>query len=284
MGMRCFAPLLLLPCLAFAEDKKPTLEEKIADSKPLELEVVAVKKGDAVLQVTPILMEKPFVTDWFADGPRSLRVDGDKLQAWFKQRGDKDSIQAFVLPKAGGKLAYDSKFGDKGIAKYDREHRPKSDWKPKEDYGDWGDSIKSRPLGDLVGKPHKSEEKEKGQLLKIEDAQGKAVAELGFVDKDNKLCWLHNFCRYKDIVFLVDGNCRKIGVWTIEGKQLFNIECRELGLDYPWVQSIDVTEKGELYLGFTQKRKKADGKGNSEIQEAAFLKITGLDSIKTAPQ
>ncbi len=278
--MRIFTCLLLFAGFAFAEDKKPTLEEKIAETKALELEVKVIKKGEAVLQVMPILMDKPFLSDWFADGPRSLRVDGDKLQAWFKARGGKDSIHAFKLPKEGGKLTYDTGFGEKGIAKYDREHRPKSDWKPKEDYGDWGDSIISRPLGELVGKPEKSEEKEKGQLLKIEDADGKPVAELGFVDKDNKLCWLHNFCRYKNIVFLVDGNCRKIGVWTMDGGHLFNIECRELGLDYPWVQSIDITEKGELYLGFTQKRKKADGKGGSSIQEAAFLKITGLDTIK----
>ena len=273
--MRSLCCFFVLSVFAFA-DEKPTLEEKIKDSSPLKLEEQVVKKGDAILQVTPVMMDKPFLTDWFADGPRSLKVEGDKVQAWFKVRKGGDSVHAFNLVK--GKLVYDTTFCDKGIAPYDRK---KGDWKPRENFGDWGDDVISRPLGDLVGKKDSSKEREKGHLLIVEDAKGKKLTELGYVDKDDTICWLHNYCRYKDIVFLVDGNCRRIGVWTIEGKHLFNIKCGELGLDYPWVQAIDITDKGELYLGFTQKRKDAEGK-KSDIQEAAFLKITGLDTIKSA--
>ena len=270
----CLPALLALTGLVLA-DEKPTLEEKIKDSSSLKLEAQVVKKGDAIRQVTPVMMDKPFLTDWFADGPRSVKIEGDKVQAWFKARKGGDSVHAFKLEK--GKLVYDTTFGEKGIAPFDRK---KGDWKPRENFGDWGDDVITRPLGELVGKKDTSQEEDKGHLLIVEDANGKKLTELGCVDKDDTICWLHNYCRYKDIVFLVDGNCRKIGVWTIKGKHLFNIECRELGLDYPWVQAIDITDKGELYLGFTQKRPKADGKGKSGIQEAAFLKITGLDSIK----
>ena len=221
------------------------------------------------------MMDKPFLTDWFADGPRSIKVEGDKLQAWFKARKGGDTVHAFKLTK--GKVAYDATFGDKGIAPFDRK---KANWKPREDFGDWGDSIVSRPVGKYIGKPDSSEEKEKGQQLKLEDDKGKEVMKLGFVDKDNDICFLHNFCAWKNIVVIVDGNCRKLCFWNLKGKHLFNIECRELGLDYPWVQAIDITEDGTMYLGFTQKRKDAKGGRNSDIQEAAFLKITGLDTIK----
>ncbi len=274
--------LFALSALVLAEDKaKPTFEEKLKDSTPLKLEAQVVKKGDVVLQVTPLLMKEPFVADWFADGPRSLKVEGDKLQVLFKNRGGKYSVQSFKLPAKDGKIEHDTSFGDKGIAEYDRK---KSDWKPREDFGDWGDDIKKRPLGKYIGRIDKEEEKEKGHQLIVEDAEGKEVAKLGFVDKSNKVCWLHNFCSYKDFVVLVDGNCRDIDFWTLNGKHLFSVDCRTLGLDYPWVQAIDITEDGTMYLGFTQKRPKGDGKGKSGIQEAAFLKITGLDTIKTAPQ
>ena len=274
--MRSLCCLIALSSRVFADDKKPSLEEKVKDSTPLALEAQVAKKGDAIFQVTPIHMEKPFVSDWFADGPRSLRVDGDKLQAWFKSRDGGDTVHAFKLPKGKGKLTYDAGFGDKGVQPYDRK---KGNYKSREDFGDWGDSIISRPLGAAIGKPNKEEE-DKGDQLRVEDLEGKELAKLGFVEEKNKICWLANYCSYKNIVFLLDGNCRKIGVWSINGKHLFNSECRELGMDYPWVQAMDVTDKGEHYLGFTQKRAKGDGKGRSNIQEAAFVKITGPDTIK----
>ena len=49
--MRSLCCLIALSSLVFADDKKPSLEEKMKDSTPLALEEQVVKKGDAILQV-----------------------------------------------------------------------------------------------------------------------------------------------------------------------------------------------------------------------------------------
>ena len=46
------------------------------------------------------------------------------------------------------------------------------------------------------------------------------------------------------------------------------------------MQSIDITEDGVMYLGFTQERNNLEGQRRSDVTEAGFLKITGLDTIK----
>lgn len=274
--MRSIACLLLLSCFAVAEDDKVPFEEKVKNSKPLKLTVDVFKEGDAVLKISLLLPEKPFLTEWFADGPRSLKVEDGKLQAWFQSRDGGDKVHGFKLPKGNGKLVYDEAFGDKGIAPFDRK---KGDWKPREDFGDWGDDVKSRPLGELVGHPV-SEKAD--HWLDVKTKDGKDVVTLGKLKGESDICWLHNLCRYKDMVFLVDGNCRKIGVWTIKGEKLFDIDMDDLGLDYPWAQSIDITEDGTMYLGFTQERKDPQGKRDSGVTEAGFLRITGLDTIKAS--
>jgi len=271
--MKCLACLLLLSCLVVADEEKVSFEDRVKNSKPLELKVDVFKKGDVVLKISLMLPEKPFLTEWFADGPRSLKVEDDKLQAWFMSRDNGDTVHAFKLPKEGGKLVYDETFGDKGIAPFDRK---KGNWKPREDFGDWGKDVKTRPLGDLVG--HAVSEKE--HWLEVKTKDGNEVVTLGKVDGKSDICWLHNFCRYKDLVFLVDGNCRKIGVWTIKGEKVFDIDTDELGLDYPWVQSIDITGDGAMFLGFTQDRNNLEDRRVSKVTEAGFLRITGLDTIK----
>lgn len=270
--MRSIVCLLLLSCLAAGEEKKVPFEQKVTNSKPLEFEPQVIKKGDAILQVTPLMMEKPHLSSSFSSGPNSIKVEKGGLHVVFK--ADEMTHHLLKLPAKDGKLIHDATFGEEGIKPYDRKE---SEWKTPEKFN-WMHKVESRPMGGgLVG----FKVSEKGHWLSVKSKDGEEVAVLGKLDNgDSKICYLHNFCAWKNLVFLVDGNCRKVSVWTLSGENLFDIACREMGLDYPWVTCIDITADGTMYLGFTQGRREKEGDRMADVTESGFLKITGLDTIK----
>lgn len=270
---KILAPALGLLCVlslgfsAFAEEKKEkSFKEKVADSVPLS-ERAGLHRAGADLKVTHLYMEKPYIKGFFSHGPISLRIEDNTMTVLFRSE-----VHRLQLPKqAGGKLTYDETFGEGGVMPYDRD----KGWQPVEKLSN-GDKVLSLPLGDLVGEATKSP----FHQLVLTDKGGSEVARLGAEDGDGKICWFKNACRYKDLVFIIDSNCRSLDVWTVQGRFLFDIKMKELGLDYPWPMSIDITDAGELYLGYTQERKKkVGGRRNSDVTESAFVKISGLDQI-----
>ncbi|MBI1336727.1 MAG: hypothetical protein GC164_07175 [Phycisphaera sp.] len=259
--------LLLGTSFIYAEEPA-TFESLVEGSLPLEFGTV-IRKNGAVLTVTHYLMEKPYLSQSVFSGPNSLSVEGDKMTVLIGKE-----LHRLTIPKQDkGKLTHDESFGTHGVMAYDPKE---STWQPAENFPNFMRHMSSRKLGDMVGYV----EKDPFYHLQIKNAAGEDVASLG-TDKDpGKICFLKNACRWKDLVFIVDANCRDIMVWTISGKYLFEFSSREMGVDYPWMMSIDITDQGELYLGFTQERiRKSNGARNSGIAETAFLKITGLETI-----
>ena len=246
-------------------EEKPTLEEKIEDSNPLSFEARPFD-GKAKLKVTYLLMDKPYLAEQFSKGPNSLSIEDGKMTVLF----DKEVHRLTLPSKSDGKLSHDKTFGKEGVEAYKKD----KGWQPAEtfDYG-W---FKSRPLGDgLIGRI----EQQPFHHLVVTNKSGKEVVKLGTKQGKSKLCWLQNVCRWKDLVFIVDSNCRDIDVWTIGGKFLFEIDLIDLGPRYPWPMSIDITDDGVLYLGLTHEREKKEGNDNAGVTETFFMKITGLETI-----
>ena len=90
-------------------------------------------------------------------------------------------------------------------------------------------------------------------------------------------CWIHGIAATKDQLFVVDSNCRKISVWTQEGKFIEGIKAKELGLGYPWMPSVAFDKDGTAYLGVSQKR---EGDPRKSVYESVILKIEGLQNLK----
>ena len=254
--------LLLFLCLiSICQAKEPT-KKQIDDSKPLTFTNRTVNKDGATFNITHYTLEKPYLADFFSEGPVALSVEKKRLYLLidndvhaFKLPGDKDKI-----------LTYDKSFGKEGIDLYKKEGEG---WKPKETFSEWGNQIVSRKLGKfgtLLGVPKKEN---KMNFLQITELQGKEIARFGTDKGDGRI-------ESSRVV-----RCRRVLVWSLadKGKFLFSLRARDLGMDYPWMISIDVSEKGELFIGFTQSRK---GKKHrrSDVTESAVLKLTGLETIK----
>lgn len=121
---------------------------------------------------------------------------------------------------------------------------------------------------------------DKGWFIRVVDWKGQPQFEFGNRTDAQALdgfCWVHGIAVVGDQLIVVDANCRKISVWTQDGKFIDGIKTEEFGIENPWMSALVFDKDGTAYLGVTEQRK---GTPEKTVYESVILKIEGLQNLK----
>lgn len=114
------------------------------------------------------------------------------------------------------------------------------------------------------------------RIVVIYDKAGKELGRFGSTDKsfgDDSFGWIHGISACGKNVCAVDGNFRRMSVWSTDGKFIGAVKLATLfGLPAPvaWINDIAQAKDGAVFIPAAQER------GASGVSEGLVFRVTGL--------